>query len=174
MASPVSRIEQIKQLLKQENFPAIREMLDSGTLREKIIEECTKSKVNVDVLCSLISHLYEMIECLQKEFKKKIEKLTEDLEKYKGDYFQLMIGQLGCEVEKAIVNEVLTEFIGPPGDRAVFTIAQMQKALKKKRNFTDIFEDDSALEKAKKEVERSSAEAGMGRPSLQICLAAKG
>ena len=190
MASPVStvsRIEEVdrkaKQLLiqlkkpgknlKHEDLVALREELRSGALKEQIITECTdetKSKVNTEVLCSIISNFYELIECLdlkvsnlQKELsdlnnlvqdlKVQIKKLTKELEAQKGDYIQLMVGQLAFEVEKAIINEVLTEFIGPPCEHCVFTIAHMQKALERKANFADIFKDDSTLEKAKKKWE---------------------
>ena len=171
-----SRIEEFNQIakkllsqlkgsgeMKQDDVIALKKELDSNTFKEEILEESkdeTKSEVNTEVLCSVVSNFYELIECLTlrvsvltkevEELRIQLEESAKQLEAWKEDRIQLMLGQLAVEVEKAIIDKVLTEVIGSPDEHYVNTIKDMQKALKRKANFADVLTDDSNHEKATK------------------------
>ena len=159
--------------IKHEDLIVLKQDLNSKTFNEEILEECTdetKSAVNTEVLLSVVSNFYELIECLNlglkvstqtkdseieglikqvRELKIQVERLTKQLEELKKDRTQLMIGQLAVEVEKAIIDKVLTNVIGSP-KHYVSTLKDMEKALKRKPYFADILTDDSNHEKATK------------------------
>ena len=171
-----SRIEEVNQKakkllsqlkasgeMKQDDVIALKLELDSKTFKEEILEECEdekKSEVNTEVLFSVVSNFYELIECLDlrvsmltkeiKELRTHLEESAKQLEAWKEDRIQLMIGQLAIEVEKGIIDQVLTEVIGSPDEHYVKTVKDMQKALKRKANFADVLIDDSNHEKATK------------------------
>jgi regulator of replication initiation timing len=149
--------------MKHKDVIALKDELASKTFKEEVLidsEDETKSVDNTEVLLSVVSSLYELIECLEKkvstlsrdvkELKEKVKEATEELEALKGDHIKLILGQLAFEVEKAIVNEVLTEVIGSPDEYFITTIADMQNALMRQANFADVFTDDSNCERATK------------------------
>jgi uncharacterized protein (UPF0335 family) len=161
--------------MKHEDLIALKDELASNTFREELLEESEdemKSAVNTEVLLSVLSDFYELIEYLEqmvsslnkdvkelkqnvsslsedaKELKEKVKEATEELEKLKGDHIKLILGQLAFEVEEAIVNEVFMKIIGPPAEHYITTIADMQNALMRQANFADVLADDSNREKA--------------------------
>ena len=177
MASLIcSRIEEVdrkaKTLLSQlktsgqmnhKDLIALKSELTSKTFKEEVLEECkdeNKSAVNTDVLFSVVSNFYELIECLEqkvstlskdvRELMEKVKEANEKLETWKGGRNQLILGQLAFEVEKAIVNEVLAAIIGSPDKYYITTIADMQSALEKKAYFSDVLADDSNHKNATK------------------------
>jgi hypothetical protein len=144
--------------MKHEDLIALKDELASNTFREELLEESEdemKSAVNIEALFNILPIFYKLIERLvqkvssqSKEFTEKIKEITEELEALKGDHIKLILGQLAFEVEKAIVNEVFTEVIGPPDKHYITTITDMQNALMRQANFADILADDSSHEKA--------------------------
>ena len=182
MASPAySRIEEVDQKaktllsqlkatgeMKHEDLIAVKDELASKTFKEDVLEESKdemKSAINTEVLFSVVSNFYKLIECLQqkvsslseevKQLKqevfamtKNLKEVTKELEALKGDHIKLILGQLAFEVEKAIVSEVFTKVIGSPDKYYITTISDMQKALMRQENFADILADDSKRKEA--------------------------
>ena len=162
--------------MKQDDLIALKQELDSETFKKEILDESTheiKSAVNTEVLVSVVSNFYELIECLNqsaselteevKELKQQVENLAKQLEELKKDgrstqlmleelkkdRTQLMVGQLAFEVEKAIIYEVLTKVIGS-STHYVTTLEDMQSALNRKPNFTDVLSDPNQKKAAEK------------------------
>ena len=149
--------------MKQSDLKALKQELDSETFKQEIFQECTdvtKSADNTEVLVSVVSNFYQLIECLDqtvvqsteeiKKLKIQVKELVKQLEELKEDRTRLMLGQLAFEVEKAIIDEVLTGIIGSPDKHYVNTIKDMQDALGRTENFADVLSDDSNLQKAMK------------------------
>ena len=154
--------------MKHEDLIALKDELASKTFKEEVLEESEdemKSAINTEVLFSVVSNFYELIECLEqkvsslsedvKELKQEVFTLTEyvkevtkQLDALKGDHIKLLLGQLAFEVEKAIVSEVFMNVIDSPDEYFISTIADMQNALMRQANFADILADDSSREKA--------------------------
>lgn len=145
--------------IKHEDLIALKQELDSKTLREEVLEEskdAMKSTNNTEILFSILSNFYELIIYLQrkvsslsedvKELKEKLEEVTKELEALKGAHNKLILGQLAFEVEKAIINEVFMNIIDSPEEHFIDTIADMQNTLEKQANFADVFTNDSIRE----------------------------
>ena len=153
-----SRIAEVdhkaKTLLRQLKESEQVKQEDMIALKNELTSKTFKKEVNNDDLFSIVTNLYELIECLEQKIStlsKEVAELKEtvkELEELKGDHTQLILGQLAFEVEKAIINEVLTKIIGSPGKHYINTITDMQKALKRKANFADVLADDSHHTKA--------------------------
>ena len=124
----------------------------------------TKTELNIDVLYSIISNLYDVIECLDQKIseisqecsaaKTDIQKLrtdvvqiTKKLESQKADTVRLMLGQLAFNLEKAIVKEVLTDVVGSR-DHFVNSIKDLHKVLNRKKNFREVLADDAKHKEA--------------------------
>lgn len=84
--------------MKHEDLIALKDELASKTFKEEILEESEdemKSAINTEVLFSVVSNFYELIECLEqkvsslsedvKELKEKGKETTEEIETLKGD-----------------------------------------------------------------------------------------
>ena len=61
-----------------------------------------------------------------------------------------MVGQLAYEVERRIVDHVLTKIIGPPQRLFINSLTNLQQALNREQNFTQPLRDDAKHEEAKK------------------------
>ena len=154
--------------LKTETLQDMYQELLSSNLKETITEEMhaarqpelweticevlflTLSKYMklIEQLCKEVSKLKTENEDLMgemKELRRKVKELkgkVEALEKEKREESdRLMVGQLAFDVEEAIVDYVLTEVIGPPHKFFIKTILNMQQAINRKKNFSDVLSD---------------------------------
>lgn len=154
--------------INEEIFQDMKQELSSSDLKERIMEECAETETwetTCEVLLSTLSDCVELLgqlvqEALKfknesKDLKKKVEDLTKDVEELKKvkkkaelTSNRLMVGQIAFEVEKAIVKHVLEEVIGPPWKSFIKSISNMQQALNRERNFSDILSDDLKCKEA--------------------------
>ena len=63
------------------------------------------------------------------------------------EHLNLMAGQLGFEIDRAVVNQVLHGII-EPAQHAIYTINQMEKAIEGRRNYTNVFSNVEDKRKA--------------------------
>lgn len=82
--------------------------------------------------------------------KKEVEKLKSDMEalveKDKEHYIHLLVGQLAFEVDKAIIDQVLTEFIGPPSKHHIYSVKDLERIVTGQQYYTQILSGDSMLQ----------------------------
>ena len=159
--------------LKTETLQDMYQELLSSNLEETITEEIHAARqpelweTVCEVLYSTLSKYMELIEQLckevsklrtenedLKEFRSEVKKLKEQVEKLEKEKREesdcLMVGQLAFVVEEAIVDYVLTKVIGPPHKFFIKSIFNMQQAINRKKNFSDVLSDDIKHKEAEK------------------------
>ena len=86
-----------------------------------------------------------MAEVESQQLKKDLVEMREEVENMKAritriekEHLNLMAGQLGFEIDRAVVNQVLHGII-EPGQHAIYTINQMEKAIEGCINYITVF-----------------------------------
>lgn len=127
---------------------------DNSSLKRKV-EELERQ---VEELKRDVKDLQEKLKDLENTREKKLHYIERELGNLKkaiksssdekGDC--LMVGQLAYEVERRIVDHVLTKIIGPPQRLFINSLTNLQQALNREQNFTQPLHDDAKHEEAKK------------------------
>ena len=164
-----------KGILKNGTLQEMHQELLSSDLKERIAEEITRQpelwETNCEVLLSTLTRYFELIQQLHKEVSKlrtenedltgevkelrrEVEDLKRQVEELKKEKREesdhLILGQLAFDVEEAIVDYVLTEVIEPRHRLYIHSISNMQQAIKRKPNFSDVLSDNVKLSEAEK------------------------
>ena len=128
-----------------EDLSVLSECLDSVELWETDGEILFQAIVS----CSdLVKTAIERIDILEKEnshFKEQLKQLNEKCRLLENSGLKLMAGQLAFEIEQGVVSKILP---GISPNKHVNTIYEMEKAIKGKPNFADIFDTEDARKKA--------------------------
>ena len=72
------------------------------------------------------------------EMRKEVENMKARITRMEKEHLNLMAGQLGFEIDRAVVNQVLHGII-EPHQHAIYNISQMEKAIEGHRNYTNVF-----------------------------------
>ena len=164
-----------KGILNNGTLQEMHQELLSSDLKERIAEDITRQpelwETTCEVLLSTLSKYFELLKQLHKEvlklrtenedltgevkeLRREVEDLKRQVEELKKEKREesdrLMVGQLAFDVEEAIVDYVLTKVIGPPHKFFIKSILNMQQAINRKKNFSDVLSDDVKRKEAEK------------------------
>ena len=73
--------------------------------------------------------------------RERVKALEESKQKWEGSQQKLLLGQLACEVDEALVNKVFKDSGCGTGTADIYHIYQMEKAIKGKHPYTSVFQE---------------------------------
>ena len=106
---------------------------------------------HIELIESIVKRLEEGDKKVTDEYallREKVAKLEERVKELEADRCMLMACQLAFEIHKAVINRVLLP--NWKTQHCIYTIYQMEKALKGKGNYADVFKNVTQREAAKK------------------------
>ena len=112
---------------------------------DKLEKEVEDLRRQVELLHEKIIALEKKLEESKDEREKIVKSFGNDLEALRKEIKPTnneMVGLLAYEVEKTIVNYVLTKVLGPPQKFYITTLANLQQVLNREQNFTQPLKDD--------------------------------
>lgn len=138
--------------------------VDTERLYERILEECdgeeasfweTNCEVLVEVVCSLHDAVDVLINKVKQtalkndELDSKLAELQTKHAKLEENERRLVVGQIAFEVDQVVLDSVL-KGIGSPEELAIFTISAMERAIKKRDNYSDAFRSEAERQEVEK------------------------
>ena len=138
--------------------------IDTEKLYETLLEECdsdeasfweTNCEILVEVVCGLREAVDTLInkvkqtESRNDELASKLAELQSKHTRLEESERKLVVGQIAFEVDQVVLDVVLKD-IGSCEELAIFTISTMERAIKKKDNYLDVFKSEAERQEVEK------------------------